>query len=244
MNRTITAVAGRPPGRKNGSPPPRSTGSAPAPPPSGAACGPRRPRPWSPPMPHRRPTAPGAPTCAASPHCRSPAAPPPPGSPRTRSDNPPRAHGPAGQPSPWSPCCSSASSPRRASLPKIEGAHACRVSSVVGGEDALVAGGQQAGGPEHERAEAGHAAPAAGDVVAGRVFDRGVGPLGAGAPGVGAAPGGGGVVVFLPGLGRYVRADGDGLLCAAGGRGAGGGEDLGAGPGQGDRAGGQRGAGL
>jgi hypothetical protein len=40
--------------------------------------------------------------------------------------------------------------------------------------------------------------------------------FGAGAPGVGPAPGRGRVVVFLRGLGEHVRRDGDGLLGAAG----------------------------
>src|SRR5258708_30352149 len=52
--------------------------------------------------------------------------------------------------------------------------------------------------------------------------------LGAGAPVVGATVFRRWVVVFLPGLGGNVRGDGDGLLAAAGGRGCGRGEDLGA----------------
>src|ERR1700684_1752322 len=52
----------------------------------------------------------------------------------------------------------------------------------------------------------------------------GGGPLSRGPPG---AVGLGGVVVFLPGFGGYVRGDGDGLLLAAGGRVLGRGEDLG-----------------
>src|SRR6516162_3808788 len=89
---------------------------------------------------------------------------------------------------------------------------------VVGGEDALVADGEGAGKPEHGGRQAHEPAPAAGDAGGGGVFDGGEGALGAGAPGVGAAPGWRGVVVFLPGLGCDVWADGDGLLGAAGGR--------------------------
>ena len=80
------------------------------------------------------------------------------------------------------------------------------LAGVPGGQDALVADGEQAGEPERERGQAHEAAPAAGDVVAGGVLDGGEGSFGAGAAGVGAAPGRGGVVVFLPGLGRDVRA--------------------------------------
>src|SRR5260221_1537164 len=79
---------------------------------------------------------------------------------------------------------------------------------VVGGEDALVAGGEGAGEPQHEGREAHEAAPAAGDVVAGGVLDRGVGSLGAGAPGVGAPPLRGGGGGFLPGLGCDLGSDG------------------------------------
>ena len=56
--------------------------------------------------------------------------------------------------------------------------------------------------------------------------------FGAGAPGVGAPVGRGGVVVFLPGLRRDLRGDGDGLLGAAGGRVFWRGEDLRAGCGR------------
>jgi hypothetical protein len=73
---------------------------------------------------------------------------------------------------------------------------------VPGGEDALVADRCQAGEPEHERSEAGEPDPAAGDVVGRCVFDAGVEPFGGGAPLVGEPPRGGGVVVFLPGLGK------------------------------------------
>src|SRR5712691_13423426 len=59
----------------------------------------------------------------------NPAGPPPPSSPRTPTDSLPHAHAPAGPPAPASPCCNSESSPRRASLPNIEGTHAHRVSS-------------------------------------------------------------------------------------------------------------------
>jgi hypothetical protein len=52
-------------------------------------------------------------------------------------------------------------------------------------------------------------------LVAG-VLDGGEAALGAGAAGVGAAPGRGRVVVFLRGLGEDARRDGDGLLRAAG----------------------------
>src|SRR5215510_13329540 len=58
-------------------------------------------------------------------------------------------------------------------------AGAVGLAGVPGGQDALVADGQQAGEPEHQPD------PAAGDVVAGRVLGGGEGPLGAGAPGVG-----------------------------------------------------------
>src|SRR6516225_512798 len=101
------------------------------------------------------------------------------------------------------------------------------LAGVPGGQDALVADGEQAGEPEHQRGQAHQAGPAAGDVVAGRVFGGGEGSLGAGAPGVGLAVLLGGVVVFLPGFGGRVWRDGDGLLLAAGGRVSGRGEDLG-----------------
>jgi hypothetical protein len=76
-------------------------------------------------------------------------------------------------------------------------------------------------------AQAGEAAPAAGDAGGGGVFDGGVDALGGGAPPVGPPPLRRGVVVFLPGLGRHLGWHGDGLLGAAGGRVAGRGEDLG-----------------
>src|ERR1700729_1599940 len=107
---------------------------------------------------------------------------------------------------------------------------------LPGGQDALVADGQQACCPEGERDQAGLAAPAAGDAGGGGVFDGGEGAFGAGAPGVGAPPLRSGVVVFLPGLGRDVRGDGDGLLGAAGGRVLRRGEDFG--PVAGERHGG------
>ncbi len=69
-------------------------------------------------------------------------------------------------------------------------------------QDALVADGQQAGQPEHERCQAREPAPAAGDVVAGRVLGGGEGPLGAGAPGVGPPVRCRWVVVLLAGLGK------------------------------------------
>jgi hypothetical protein len=55
---------------------------------------------------------------------------------------------------------------------------------------------------------------------------------------------GGGVVVFLRGLGQDVRGDGEGLLGAAGGRVGGRGEDLGAVPVQCHRGGTERAADL
>src|ERR1022692_1677710 len=92
------------------------------------------------------------------------------------------------------------------------------LADVVGGQDALVADGEQAGGEERDRGESHEAAPAAADVVGGGVFGGGEGPLGGGAAGVGPAVRGGGVVVFLRGLGGDVRWHGDGLLGAAGRR--------------------------
>jgi hypothetical protein len=83
-------------------------------------------------------------------------------------------------------------------------------------QDPLVADDQQRGGEQHEGGQARQAAPAAGDVVAGRVFRGGEAAFGAGAAGVGAALGGRGIVVFLPGFRVDVRRDGDGLLGAAG----------------------------
>ena len=80
------------------------------------------------------------------------------------------------------------------------------LAGVVGVQDALVADGQQAGDPQGERGQARQAAPAAGDAGGGGVLDGGEGALGAGAPGVGAPVRWGRVVVFLPGLGRDLRA--------------------------------------
>src|SRR5947208_9520230 len=71
------------------------------------------------------------------------------------------------------------------------------LAGVPGFQDALVADGQQAGEPEHDRGQAREPGPAAGDVVAGRVLGGGEGPLGAGAPGVGLAVFPGRVVVLL-----------------------------------------------
>ena len=85
------------------------------------------------------------------------------------------------------------------------------LAGVEGGEDALVADGEQAGDPEREGGQAGQAAPAAGDAGGGGVLDGGERALGAGAPCVGAAVRRGRVVVFLPGLGRHGRRDGEGL---------------------------------
>ena len=59
------------------------------------------------------------------------------------------------------------------------------LAGVPGDQDALVADDEQAGEPEGERGQAREAAPAAGDVVGGRVLGGGEGPFGAGAPGVG-----------------------------------------------------------
>ena len=59
------------------------------------------------------------------------------------------------------------------------------LAGVPGGQDALVADGEQAGQPEHERCQAHEPGPAAGDVVGGGVLGGGEGSLGAGAPGVG-----------------------------------------------------------
>jgi hypothetical protein len=61
------------------------------------------------------------------------------------------------------------------------------LAGVPGGQDALVADGEQAGEPEGEQGQAHDPRPAAGDVVGGGVFGGGEGPLGAGAPGVGLA---------------------------------------------------------
>src|SRR6516162_3655936 len=88
------------------------------------------------------------------------------------------------------------------------------LAGVEGGQDALVAEGQQAGEPEHEGSRAHQPGPEAGGVVAGGVLGGGEGPLGAGAPGVGPPLCLGGVVLFLPGFGGHVRRDGDRLLLA------------------------------
>ncbi len=61
------------------------------------------------------------------------------------------------------------------------------LADVPGAEDALVADGDQAADPQGERGQARQAAPAAGDAGGGGVLDGGEGPLGAGAPGVGAS---------------------------------------------------------
>src|SRR5215813_6625756 len=66
---------------------------------------------------------------------------------------------------------------------------------VPGVQGALVADGEQAGQPEHERGEAGQADPAAVDAVDGGVLDRGVEPFGRGEAGVGDPPRLRGVVV-------------------------------------------------
>src|ERR1700691_846679 len=87
---------------------------------------------------------------------------------------------------------------------------------VPGGEDPLVADDEQAGDGEHEGRQAHQAAPAAADVVGGGGLGGGEAACGAGAAGVGPAVRGGGVVVFLRGLGGGLGRDGDGLLCAAG----------------------------
>jgi hypothetical protein len=108
-----------------------------------------------------------------------------------------------------------------------------RLPRVPGAEDALVADDEQRGGEQHEGCQAHEAAPAAADVVAGGVLGGGEPAFGAGAPVAGAAPGGGGVVVFLRGFGEHVRGDGDRLLGAAGLGVFGGLEDLGAVPVQG-----------
>src|SRR6266542_357409 len=101
------------------------------------------------------------------------------------------------------------------------------LAGVECGEDALVADGEQAGGEQRDRGQSHEPAPAAADVVAGRVLDGGEGPLGGGAPGVGPAVRLGGVVVFLRGLGVHLRRHGDGLLGAARRGVLGRGEDLG-----------------
>jgi hypothetical protein len=98
---------------------------------------------------------------------------------------------------------------------------------VAGGQDALVADCQQAGDPQGERGQAHESAPAAGDAGGGAVFDGGVEAFGGGAPPVGPPPLWRGVVVLLPGFGRDLGRDGDGLLGAAGGRVFWRGEDLG-----------------
>jgi len=73
---------------------------------------------------------------------------------------------------------------------------------VPGVQDALVADDEQCRGEQHQRGQAHEAAPAAGDVVGGGVLGGGEAAFGAGAAGVGAAVRGGGVVVFLRGLGE------------------------------------------
>ena len=97
---------------------------------------------------------------------------------------------------------------------------------------------------QHEGRQAHEAAPAAADVVGGGVLGGGEAAFGAGAAGVGAAVRGGGVVVFLRGLGGDLGRDGDGLLGAAGRRVLGGCEDLRAVPVQGHRGGPERAADL
>src|SRR5271166_98298 len=104
------------------------------------------------------------------------------------------------------------------------------LAPVPGGGDALVAGDGQAGGEQQAGGQAHDAAPAAGDVAGGGVLEGGEAAFGAGAACVGAAVRGGGVVVFLRGLGGDLGRDGEGLLGAAGGRVRGRGEDLGAVP--------------
>jgi hypothetical protein len=59
------------------------------------------------------------------------------------------------------------------------------LAGVPGGQDALVADGEQAGELEHDRGEAREPGPAVGDVVGGGVLGGGEGPFGAGAAGVG-----------------------------------------------------------
>src|SRR5580698_5543109 len=90
------------------------------------------------------------------------------------------------------------------------------LAPVPCGSDALVAGDDQAGGEQQPGGQAHDAAPAAGGVAGGGVLEGGEAAFGAGAAGVGAAVRGGGVVVFLRGLGQDVRGDGQGLLGAAG----------------------------
>src|ERR1700750_1461925 len=68
---------------------------------------------------------------------------------------------------------------------------------VPGGQDALVADGEQGRGGTDQRCHAHQAAPAAADVVAGGVLGGGEAAFGAGAAGIGAAPGRRRVVVFL-----------------------------------------------
>jgi len=74
------------------------------------------------------------------------------------------------------------------------------LAGVPGCQDALVADGQHGGDEQHQGGQAHEAAPAAADVAGGGGFGGGEAALGAGAAGVGAAPGRGRVVVFLPGL--------------------------------------------
>src|SRR5450755_1934815 len=93
------------------------------------------------------------------------------------------------------------------------------LASVPCGGGGRVVGDGQAGGEQHPGCQAHDAAPAAGGVAGGGVFEGGEDAFGAGAPVIGAAVRGGGVVVFLRGLGQDVRGDGEGLLGAAGGRG-------------------------
>src|ERR1019366_4176304 len=99
------------------------------------------------------------------------------------------------------------------------------LASVPWGGDARVAGDGQAGGEQQPGGQAHDPAPAAGDVVGGGVLEGGEDAFGAGAPVIGAAVRGGGVVVFLRGLGQDVRG---------GGRVLGRGEDLGPVPVQGE----------
>ena len=79
----------------------------------------------------------------------------------------------------------------------------------------LVAHDEGTGQEQAHRRKPHEPAPPPGDVDRGGVLDPGVGPLDGGASGIGAAPGRGGVVVALGGLGVDRGWDGDRLLRAA-----------------------------
>ena len=79
----------------------------------------------------------------------------------------------------WRRCGGQAGECLAASAPGFRGqagrgaAGVAGLAGVPGGQDALIAGGQQAGEPEHEGCQAREPGPATGDVVAGGVLGGG-----------------------------------------------------------------------